>query len=502
MTVILDEFARPLPSSKEKKRSEYKASLKTSYERNLRAKYDSAQTTNENEKHWAQADGLSANAAINHEVRKKTRDRARYEMANDPYASGMQQTKKISVIGSGPRPSFLLDDNVEAGLELQRRFMQWARAVRLPAKLRSIYGAYCGSDGEGFAVRIHNPNVSDDVPSLDYRVYETEQFASPYFDLQSANYIDGVRLDPITGEAVSYTLLGQHPGDQFIWSSGALDHEVITADRVLHLFRRDRPGQIRGVSHMAPALPLYAKRRRFTMATITAAETAASIAAVLYADHAALTDEDIASLDDDAFFDLPRGSMPVMPLGYKLGQLKSEHPSTTYDMFNRAILSEIARCFGMPYNIAAANSADMNYASGRMDDQNWRRLVDVERRWFEQEILDRILSDWLDEAFLIPNYLPRSLGSFAGGEIPHRWYWDPAPHVDPEKEATGFALLWDRGIGLDEDYIYETLGKDPAEFYASAARQNKRRKEANMPIPGADAQTQPSQAMRNEPNKD
>jgi capsid protein len=494
MTAILDQYEKPLPTAKQRGRDQYRVQLKSQYRNTLRAKYDSAQTTDENEKHWAQADGLSANAAINHEVRKKIRERARYEMANDSYAQGMQQTKKIAVIGSGPRPSFQLEDE-DAAMVVQRRYLQWARSVNLAAKLRNIYGAYCGTDGEGFAVRIHNPDVPDDLPSLDYRLYEADQFASPFFDLQSTGYIDGVRLDPITGNPTSYTLLSSHPGDTFVWRNGVMEYETVEASRVLHLYRVDRPGQIRGVSHMAPALPLYAKRRRYALATITAAETAASLSAVLYADHNALTDEDIAAVEDDAFYDIPRGSMPVMPLGYKIGQLKSEHPSTTYEMFNRAIISEIARCFGMPYNIAAANSADMNYASGRLDEQGWRTLVDVERRWIEHQVMDRILSDWFDEAILIPGYLPDGLGAYTEGEVPHRWYWDPKPHVDPEKEATAFSLLWDRGAALDEDYIYETLGKDPAEFYKSASRQNEKRKQADMPLPGSGAREQPSQAI-------
>jgi hypothetical protein len=47
----------------------------------LHAKYDAAQTTRENLRHWAMADGLSADAAASSEVRKTLRQRARYEVA-------------------------------------------------------------------------------------------------------------------------------------------------------------------------------------------------------------------------------------------------------------------------------------------------------------------------------------------------------------------------------------------------------------------------------------
>ena len=55
----------------------------------LRARYDAAQTTSENARHWAMADGLSADGATSADVRRKLRDRARYEVANNSYAKGI-----------------------------------------------------------------------------------------------------------------------------------------------------------------------------------------------------------------------------------------------------------------------------------------------------------------------------------------------------------------------------------------------------------------------------
>jgi hypothetical protein len=44
---------------------------------------------------------------------------------------------------------------------------------------------------------------------------------------------------------------------------------------------RTGPGQLRGVTPLAPALPIFAQLRRFTQATLTAAEVAAMIAGVM-----------------------------------------------------------------------------------------------------------------------------------------------------------------------------------------------------------------------------
>ena len=69
----------------------------------IRSKYDAAQTTGNNRRHWALADALSANAANSPEIRAIIRARARYEMANNSWAKGMALTLAKATIGKGPR---------------------------------------------------------------------------------------------------------------------------------------------------------------------------------------------------------------------------------------------------------------------------------------------------------------------------------------------------------------------------------------------------------------
>jgi capsid protein len=47
---------------------------------------------------------------------------------------------------------------------------------------------------------------------------------------------------------------------------------------VIHWFRKDRPGQNRGLPDILPALPLFAQLRRYTQAVLAAAESAANVA--------------------------------------------------------------------------------------------------------------------------------------------------------------------------------------------------------------------------------
>ena len=93
--------------------------------------------------------------------------------------------------------------------------------------------------------------------------------------------IDGIIFDE-HGNPIEYHVLKRHPGDNIArWT---LDFDRVPAASMIHYFRADRPGQHRGVPEITPALPLFAQLRRYTLAVLAAAETAADFAAVLYTD--------------------------------------------------------------------------------------------------------------------------------------------------------------------------------------------------------------------------
>ena len=209
------------------------------------------------------------------------------------------------------------------------------------------------------------------------------------------------------GNPVEYHILKRHPGDTAATAPYGLDYDRVPADSVIHWFRTDRPGQARGIPDIMPALPLFAQLRRFTLAVIAAAETAADFAGILYTDAPANGEADAAEPFEP--IELEQRALVTMPGGWKMSQIEAEQPSTTYAEFKREILNEIARCLNMPYNIAACNSSGYNYASGRLDHQTYFKSVRVEQAHLEIVVLDRILAAWLDEAVLIPGLLPTGL---------------------------------------------------------------------------------------------
>lgn len=395
----------------------------------MQASYDAARTTDENRRHWANADKLSADAVASPQIRCTLRARARYEVANNSYARGVVSTLANYIVGSGPHLQMSTSDDTLNEV-VERRFTEWMAAVGLARKLHTMRQSQCES-GEVFALLATNPRLASEV-QLDVRVIEADQVATPLvltYD-RDARLVDGILFDEFDNP-VSYYVLRRHPGSIMPYLGYGLgDYDVLPAGSIIHLFRVDRPGQTRGVPELTSALPLFALLRRYTLAVVSSAEQAALPSGVIYTDAAG--EEQVDPMDS---VELDRGTWMTMPAGWKIGQVKAEQPTTMYRDFKREVLNEIVRCLNMPFNIAAGNSSDYNYASGRLDHQMFHRFIRVDQARMTELVLDRIFRSWLDEAALIEGFLPQS-ARLIKTDLSHQWIWDGFEHVDPAKEAT------------------------------------------------------------------
>lgn len=440
----------------------------------IRAGYDAARTTDDNRKHWAAADQLSANAAMSPLVRQTIRSRARYEVANNCYAAGLVRTVANDLIGTGPTLQITAPDGFEA-TPIERSWESWAKAVKLARKLRCM--RQCLSrDGEAFAVLVSNPKINHPI-KLDLRLVEADQVTTP--GLVSENAVDGIIFDE-HGNPQTYHILRTHPGDVL----HNMEVDEIPAEYVIHWFRLERPGQKRGVSLLAPALPLFSKLRRYTLAVLGAAEAAAMQAGVLYTDGTP-SDDDV---EGEAFeaVELERNMFTTLPGGYRLEQLKAEQPTTTYSEFKAELIDEAARCENVPSNVARGNSSAYNYASGRLDNQMFGRAQHVDHSEVEEEVIDRIFAAWLDEAAREPGIIPDGFPPLS--ECTHQWIWEGREHVDPGKEANAQATrLANLTTSLSEEWA--NRGKDWEAGVRQIARERALLAELKLALPDSTAVT-------------
>jgi lambda family phage portal protein len=450
----------------------------------VRARFDAAQTTPDNRKHWSNADDLAADSAASAEVRRTLRNRSRYDVANNSYARGIVLTLANDVIGTGPRLQMLLGDGADAGANrtIETEFTRWAKAVGLAEKLRTMRMSRA-QDGEAFLLLFSNGKLGSPV-KLDVRLIEAEQVTTPNPPVTPAGFVDGIAFDEF-GNPTEYHVLKQHPGDTTSISA-MLAFDRIPAASMIHWFRSDRPGQHRGLPDILPALPLFAQLRRYTLAVIAAAESAANIAVLMKTN--APAGGEAAEVEPMTEMEFAPNMAVFTPEGWEPSQVKAEQPATTYEMFKREILNEIARCCNVPFNVAAGNSSGYNYSSGRLDHQTYYKSIRVEQAHIEAVVLDRIFAAWLAEAVKV-----FSLGDVA--DAPHQWFWDGHEHVDPQKEAAAQAQrLASNTTTLASEYA--RAGKDWETELRQRAKEIALMKELGL----ASAQPAPQAPAKDEPD--
>ena len=438
----------------------------------INARFDLAQTTADNRRHWAEADNLSARAAISPAVRRVIRIRSRYEAENNSWYAGILRTATNHIVGCGPRLQ-VLTENPEANKQLERAFGRWAKTIQFADKLRTAVEAYW-RDGEVFIMRSERPR---NYPvTLDLRTFETEQVASPLFGPIIADPFidDGVRFDQATNE-IEFFVLDRHPGSRIGMTT--TEGEWYPSREVLHLFRAERPGQTRGLPRATPALPLLPVMRRQQMATLFSAETAANFALYLKSNSPAI--DPTASPADFAEIEIARNMLTTLPSGWEVGQVEPKQPGPNYTEFQKHTLQSFARCTNMPYPLAAGTAQDSNFSSFKGDMRNlWRPEVLTEQDRIEVSIVEPIFRWFLEQAVFVPGLLD---GMPPIDAMDHRWHWPPLPDLDPVdtaraaemRLATGQATLTQVHADAGQDWETEAtraatdFGVDVATYKAA-----------------------------------
>lgn len=404
-----------------------------------RSRFDAAQTGPDNRNHWANADDLSANAAADPATRRTLRRRTRYERDNDPHVSGLMEELADDVVGTCPRLQLSLGlEHESAARQVEKSFRTWCRVTGFGGKLRVLQEAK-PTDGESFGLMVTNPQVAHPV-KMDVRLFETDQVETPGVELLTAgNTISGIEFDQ-DGNPQWYHVLRQHPGDSGFWNwTGGYDR--VSARFILHWFRPRRPGQARGLPKLTPALPVASQARRFSLATLAAAEYAASINGILE------TDAPPPDPDDDGDSPEPpapwseaeyrRNTLLVTPAGAKIKQLEAEHPTANYGEFMDRQHGTIGRAVRAPLNKVTGSSANFNFASGRLDHLPYQRMVWIERDDFEHRVIDRVFKAWCEEAALV-GQIPDTLPPLDAWEW--TWFYDAFEQLDPLKETQATEL--------------------------------------------------------------
>ena len=99
-------------------------------------------------------------------------------------------------------------------------------------------------DGEAFGLLFSNNSLQHPV-QLDAKLIEADQVTTPLMKLPTPTFVDGIVFDDY-GNPKEYHVLRNHPGGLGYLAS-PIECDPVPAAFVVHWFRKDRPGQSRGL---------------------------------------------------------------------------------------------------------------------------------------------------------------------------------------------------------------------------------------------------------------
>lgn len=428
--------------------------------RQMRARYELAERSVDNNEHFARAQGGSAAMNQSGIDRETIRDRVRHEMLEaDSWLFGGQRSTVTGVIGRGPWLEVRISDDMQTAKLISDEFNKWFRQrVDGPRKLRTMCWGQ-GPEGTGLAMVVTNMRVRGDV-KLDFVPFEDEQIKqddSARNMIDRRNYLlDGVEEDEF-GNPERYFIVSRHP-DEYPEDRP----RPYSADYVVDVYQPTRASQGRGVSDYATSVRNGPLRRIYRRATLDAAATAAKMSYIMKSNVDRFEDGETAFEEVDALTSLPiyYGEGTVLPAGWDVMQMKAEQPTTGHGEFMRDNVAEQGRAAGQPALVSTGDASNFNFASGQLSQAEWAADIDVQRQNWETLCLDKLFRHWLFEAAIV-GLIPMQYADI--DNVPHDYRWTRKRHQDTNKEYSGrqkgvesgltSRQFWmtDDGLNIDEE---------------------------------------------------
>jgi lambda family phage portal protein len=290
------------------------------------------------------------------------------------------------------------------------------------------------------------------------------------------------------GQPVAYWITPHHPDDLRFLTRGSLGRNVperiervrMGVWNVLHVYRRERPGQSRGIPLLTSALALFEHLHHYLDSEVIAARANANVAMFIKRPIDE-TDPDlqIAAPDhprDDGASNqvwhetIEPGTIEYLNEGEEIQPFQPNRPGTTFDPFVIRMLRAISSGMGLPYELVTKDFGRLSYSAARTVLLEARRSFAIEQgtlitSWlqpaWETAIREGILSGALP---VFPSMVDNLPAFFAAHWIRPAWGW-----VDPVKEIEAARLAVEANLSTP-DIEAARCGLDSTDVLEARAR--------------------------------
>lgn len=322
----------------------------------------------------------------------KLRDRHRDLARNNPWARRAIQAIVNNAIGAGIQAQW--SDPTRQSL-----WSDWYESTAVDADGRL--------DGYGLQALIQRAIVESGEVLVRRRPRRPEDGLAVPLQIQvlESDYLDHLKTELLPtggwitqgvefnayGRRVAYWLYPEHPGDPL--GRRSLTSVRYDAADFLHIYRLDRPGQVRGVPWGTGALLRLRMLDDYHDAQLEKQRLAACyVTFVTEPDAPPNTDNEYELLDK-----LEPGAVEILPPGK---DVKFATPPVTdgFNEFSVSILRSIAADYGLPFEILSGDLSEVNFSSARMGFNEFGRNIDVWRWHIMIPQLLNPLAQWFNQA--------------------------------------------------------------------------------------------------------
>ncbi|WP_366553320.1 phage portal protein [Aquibaculum sediminis] len=411
---------------------------------------------------WNQGNAILAGA-------RRVAARASHQAANNPYAASALRSLVANIVGAGIVPQAAHPDEGQRR-RLNERFALWTDAADL-AERTDFYGLQAQAvrcmleEGEAFILMRPQPG------GLRLQLIHPDQVPTDlHQDLAGGGRIrGGIEFDS-AGRRRAYHVYEQRPGEGL----GSTATRRIPAADVIHLFEPVTPGQVRGVSRLAPVL-----LRLHELDAYEDAEAMRHKVQALFAGFIRDTDGSAAGFADGqgalksiVEAGLQPGTLYSLPPGADVSFSNPGGDSGAYASFVKGQLRAIAAGLGTTYEQLTGDLEGVNYSSIRAGLVEFRRQVE-QLQWsvIIPQLCQPVWDRWLRLAILAGELQAPDFEDFperyrAGWVTPGVDWIDPLKDIQAEVQAIGAGLKSRReavaGRGLNVEALDAEIAADRA----------------------------------------
>jgi lambda family phage portal protein len=377
------------------------------------------------------------------------RSRSRQLIRNNPLVDGGMDAYVANIIGSGINPRWQIKDK-EIKAALQELWDDWVDEADFGEVLNfygleSLVSRGMIEAGEILGRLIARPMEEGLSVPLQIQILEADHLDEAYSTTaENGNEIRmGIEIDA-EGKRVAYYLWPEHPGEAFITRRNIAQRIRIPASEIIHVFRPLRAGQMRGRPWLSSIIVRLHELDQYSDAELVRKKTCAMFGGFITENLTGVPPGDLSAWfgrraandsQGNAVVAFEPGQFSVLPRGLDVKFSQPVDVGTTYEVWIKQQLREIAKGMGVTYEQLTGDLKGVTYSSIRAGLLEFRRRVEqLQREIVIFQFCRRVSHAWMDAAVLsgaisIPDYFPNR-------RIYRRIKWRPDgwPWVDPQKD--------------------------------------------------------------------